>query len=74
MMSALTPKADIDWRLRNVRFVPIADSLIDLVLLDEFVCSPDKAVGDVETECFGGLQIAFAFKTWRGKRREREVG
>jgi len=24
-MSALPPKADIDWRLRNVRFVPQAD-------------------------------------------------
>jgi hypothetical protein len=26
-MSALTPKADIDWRHSNVRFVPIADIL-----------------------------------------------
>ena len=32
------------------------------MLNDEFVCSPDKAVGDVETECFGGLQVDGQFK------------
>jgi hypothetical protein len=35
-MSALLPKADIDRRLRNVRFVPIADTagiLLTLIAL-----------------------------------------
>jgi hypothetical protein len=55
-MSALPPRADMCSALVYVRFVPIADiALFDLVLLDELVCSPNKAIGDVETECFGGF-------------------
>src|SRR5262249_59013740 len=35
-MSALPPKADIETQLRDVRFVPKADNIDDVVIIDGF--------------------------------------
>jgi hypothetical protein len=48
MMSALPPKADIDWRPFDVRFVPIADIRDDVNEKERPPCSGlSKAVRDV---------------------------
>ena len=45
-MSALPPKADIDWLLLNVRFVPIAD-IIDISLWHSGFLEPLTVSGNI---------------------------
>ena len=53
-MSALPPKADIDERECNVRFVPEADMPC---LFDHIVSDGEKLVGYRQTERLGGREI-----------------
>jgi hypothetical protein len=54
-MSALSPKADIDRRDRQVRFVPKADIRIAADLFDHLVGTLLKQRRHVEAKSLGGL-------------------
>jgi hypothetical protein len=64
-MSALTPKADIDWRQANVRFVPIADSCNSAKSsFEQYVGVPQKHSGIVRPMAFAVSIVVENQRIW----------
>jgi hypothetical protein len=63
-MSALPPKADIEWHSSNVRFVPKADSCsaAKQVLFDHLVGVQQERGRGREADFFSGLEIEDKFE------------